>query len=168
MVSRLRFLVVSVFLFSLVSVSVPWVSAANGDLAPLEVAEAEEALASAYEAVLQADEAGADVSGLLDKLNVGSEYLVEAYIWVPLGDSENISHFAGLCYDIALDVHSDAVEAIDEARNSEMNEFVLVMLGSVAGVILVVVLCSVGWHIFKKRYYKKVLGLKPEVVFGES
>jgi hypothetical protein len=168
MVSRLKFLVVSVFLFSLVSVSVPWVSATNGDVVPLEVAEAEEALASAYEAVLQADEAGANVSGLLDKLNVGSEYLVEAYVWVHLGDSENTSHFAGLCYDVALDVQSDAVEAIDEAKSSGMKESVVVMLGSVVGVILVVGLCFVGWRVFKRHYHKKVLGLRPEVIGSES
>jgi hypothetical protein len=168
MVSRLKFLVFSVFLFSLVSVSVPWVSATNEDVVPLEVAEAEEAFASAYEVVLQADEAGANVSGLLDKLNVSSEYLVEAYVWVHLGDSENTSHFAGLCYDVSEDVQSDAVEAIDEAKSSGMNESVVVMLGSVVGVIIVVALGSVGWHIFKQHHNKNVLGLKPEVVYGES
>jgi hypothetical protein len=55
MVSWLKFLVVSVFLFSLVSASVPWVSATNGDAVPLEVAEAEEALVSAYGVVLEAE-----------------------------------------------------------------------------------------------------------------
>jgi len=32
------------------------------------------------------------------------------------------------------------------------------------GVISVVVLCSVVWRLFKRHHYRKVLGLKPEVV----
>lgn len=168
MVSWLKFLVVSVFLFSLVSVSVPWVSATNGDAVPLEVAEAEEALVSAYEVVLEAEEAGANVSVLLDKLNVGGEYLVEAYVWDRLDDSENTSRFVGLCYEIAEDVQSDAVELRDEAKSSWMSESVVVMLRSVVDVILVVGLCFVVWLVFKWRYRKKVVGLKPEVADGES
>lgn len=164
MVSWLKFLAVSVFLLLLVPVSVPWVSATNGDAVPLEVAEAEEALVSAYNVVLEAEASGANVSGLLDELNVGAEYLAEAYVWVSLGNSENTNHFAGLCHDIAEDVQSNAVELRDEAKDSWMSEYVVVMLGSVVGVILVVVLCFVGWRVFKRHYRKKVLGLRPEVV----
>jgi cobalamin biosynthesis Mg chelatase CobN len=156
MVSWLKFVCVSVFLFSLVSVSVPWVSASNGDVVSLEVAEAEEALVSAYGVVLEAEEAGADVSGLLEKLNDGDEYLVEAYASVRLGDSENTSRFAGLCHEIAENVQSDAAELKDEAKDSWMSESVMVMLGSVVGVILVVGLCFVGWRVFKRRYHKRM------------
>lgn len=162
--SWLKFLFASVFLFLLVPVTVPWVSAANGDAVPLEVAEAEEALVSAYDVVLEAEESGANVSGLLDKLTVGGEYLAEAYVWVRLGNSENTTHFAGLCHDIAEYVQSDAVELRDEAKDSWMSEPVVVMLRSVVGVILVVGLCFVGWLVFKRHYRKKVLGLRPEVV----
>lgn len=157
MVSWLKVSVVSVFLFSLVSVSVPWVSAANERVVPLEVAEAEEALVSAYEIVLEAEEVGANVSGLLDKLNVGGEYLAEAYVWVRLDDSENTSRFAALCYDVAKDVQSDAVELRDDAKDTPQNDFVAVMFRSVMGVILVVGLCFVGWLVFKWRYHKKVV-----------
>jgi hypothetical protein len=166
--SWLRFLVVSVFLFLVVSVSVPWVSATNGDAVPLEVSEAEEALVSVYEVVLEAKESGANVSGLLDKLNVGAEYLAEAYVWVRLGNSENTNRFAGLCHDIAEDVQNDAAELRDEANDSLMSEPSVVMLESVIRVILVVGLCFVGWHVFKRRYRKKVLALRPEVIGSES
>jgi len=162
--SWLKFLVVSVFLFLLVPFAVPWVSATNGDAVPLEVAEAEEALVSAYDVVLEAEESGANVSGLLDKLTVGGEYLAEAYVWVRLGNSENTNRLAGLCHDVAEDVQSDAVELRDETKGSWMSETVVVMLGSVVGVILVVGLCFVGWRVFRRHYRKTVLGLRPEVV----
>jgi hypothetical protein len=156
--SWLKFLAVFAFLFLLVPVSFPWVSATNGDAVPLEVAEAEEALVSAYEVILEAEESGANVSDLLDKLNVGGEYLAEAYVWVRLGNSENTNRFAALCYDIAEDVQSDAVELRDYAKDTPQNDFVAVMFRSVVGVIFVVGLCFVGWLVFKWRYHKKVVG----------
>ena len=166
--SLLKLLVVSVILFSLISVFVPWVSATYGDAVPLAVAEAEDALVSAYEVVLEAEEAGANVSVLLDKLNVGAEYLAEAYVGDRLGDSENTSRFAGLCHEIAQDVQSDAVELKDKAKFSWMSEPVVIMLWSVVGVILVVGLCLIGWLVFRQHYRKKILSLKPEVVCDES
>jgi hypothetical protein len=168
MVSWLKFLVVPVFLFSLFSVSVPWVSATDGDVVPLEVAEAEEALVSAYEVVLEAKEAGANVSGLLDKLNVGSEYLAEAYAYVRLGDFESAGRFVGLCVEVVDDVGDEAVLLRDEAVRLEKEDFSVRVLGSAVGVIIVVVGGFVIWELFKRRYYEKVLGLKPEVSDGES
>ena len=144
MVLRSKLLGVSVFLFLLVSVTVPSVSATNDDAVPLEVIEAEEALVSAYEVVSEAEASGVNVSALINELNVGSEYLGEAHVSVHLDDSENISYFAGLCYNIAKDVQSDAVELRDEAKRSRMNESIVVMFGSVIGVIAVMVLAFVG------------------------
>jgi len=160
--SWLKFLVVSVFLFSLVSL--PWVNASNETVAFSEATQAEAALTSAYDVVLEAEEAGANVSSLLNKLNIGSEYLAEAYVWYRLGDSQDANHFAALCYNLAEDVQSDAVALRDEATSSRMSESVVVMVGSAVGVILVVGTCFVGWRVFKRRYHKKVLGLRPEVV----
>jgi hypothetical protein len=168
MVSWLKFLVVSVFLFSLVSVSVPWVSAVNGDMMSLEVAEAEEALVSAYDAVLEAEEAGANVSGLLDKLNVGSEYLAEASVYVRLGDSESAARLAGLCVEAVDDVEGEAVLLRDEAVKFERADFLARVVGSAVGVVIVVVGGFVLWTVFRRRYLEKVLGSRPEVVSDES
>jgi len=154
--SCLKFLAVSVFLVLLVPLSVPWVSAANGDTVPSEVTEAEAALLSAYNIVLEAEESGANVSDLLNRLNVGGEYLAEAYVWVRLGNSDNVAHLAGLCHDVAEDVQGDAVDLRDEANASGTIEPVVVMLGSVIGVILVVGLSFVGWRVLKRNYRKKV------------
>jgi ribosomal protein L19 len=156
MFSWLKFLCVSVFLFSLVSV--PWVSATNGGVVSLEVAEAEEALVSAYGVVLEAEEAGADVSGLLDKLNVGDEYLAEANAYVRLGNSESAGHFAGLCVEAVGDVGDEAVLLRDEAMKLGEADFIVTMIGSVVGVVVVVVAGFVVWRVFKRRYHKRVSG----------
>jgi hypothetical protein len=168
MVSWLKFLVVSVFLFLVVSVSVPWVSASSGDMIPLEVAEAEEALVLAYDAVLEAEEAGANVSGLLGRLNVGGEYLAEAYVWVRLGDSEKASRFAGLCVEVVGDMRGEAVGLREEAHGWWVLDVIVRLIWSVFGLIVIVVVAFVVWRVFRRRYLKRVLGLKPEVVSDES
>jgi hypothetical protein len=166
MVSWLKFLVVSVFLFSLVSVSVPWVSTTNGDAVSLGVAEAEEVLVLAYDAVLEAEEAGANVSGLLDRLSLSGGYLAEAHVSVRLGNSENASRFAGLCVEAGDEVEGEAVLLRDEAARLERADVLVRVFGSAAGVVIVVVSGFVLWEIFKRRYHAKVLKLRPEVNDG--
>jgi len=163
-----KFFVFSVFLFLLLSVSIRWVSAVDEDVVALDIAEAEEVLGSAYGAVLDAEEAGANVSGLLVRLNLGGEYLAEAYVWYRLGVSENASRFAGLCSEVVGDVGSEAVGLRDEAERLGEADFVVKMVGSVVGVVVVVFLGFVVWRVFRRRYVGRVLGLRPEVVSGES
>jgi hypothetical protein len=144
------------------------VNASSESGATLALTEAEEALVSAHEAVLEAEQAGANVSGLLNKLNHGAEYLAEAYVWYRLGVSENAGHFAGLCSDVVGGMSSEAVELRDDAKRLEEADFVVNMIGSVVGVIGVFVSCSIVWLVFRRRYRRRVLGLRPEVVSGES
>jgi len=129
---------------------------------------AEAAMVSAYEAVLGAEQAGANVSGLLARLNVAGEYLANAHIWHGLGDFENATRFANLCYDIGEEVRNEAVELKNEAHGLWVLDLLLRMTMSIVGVICVVFLSFLVWGAFKRRYYKRVLGMKPEVVSGES
>lgn len=166
--SCLRFLVVIVCLFSLVSVFVPWVGAVDGGAASLAVAEAEEALVSAYGAVLVAEEAGADVSGLLVRLNVAAGYLAEAIVFVGLGDYEGAVRLAGLCVEAVDGVEGEAVLLRGEAARRGMEDVLVRVFGSVVGVVVVAVGGFVLWGVFKRRYVGKVLGSRPEVVSDES
>ncbi|MGD9130291.1 MAG: hypothetical protein PVH73_01795 [Candidatus Bathyarchaeota archaeon] len=166
--SWLKFLAVSVFLFMLIQFSVPWVTATNGDAVPSGIVEAEETLVSAYDAVLEAEDAGANVSSLLDRLSVGGEYLAEAYNYFRLGDSENAGRLAGLCVEAVDDVEAEAVLLRDETVRLEKEDFLVNVFGSAVGVFIVVVSGFVLWEIFKRRYYAKVLDSKPEVISGEA
>jgi len=168
MTSWSKLLMVSALLLFLLPFFTLLVSASSEDVVTLALTEAEETLASTHEAVLEAEQAGANVSGLLDKLNLGAEYLAEAYVWYRLGVSENASRFAGLCYEVVGGVSSEAVELRDEAKRLGDADFVVNMIGSVVGVISVFVFCSVAWLVFRRRYRRRVLGLRPEVVSGES
>jgi len=168
MCSWSRFLGFSFFLFFLFTFSVPWVSASNGNVVPLEVAEAEKALVLAYDAVLEAEEAGANVSGLLARLNLGGEYLAEAYVWVRLGDSESAARFAGLCVEVVGDIRGEAVGLKEEAHGWWVLDVSVRLIWSVFGMIVIVVVGYVVWHVFRRRYLERVLGSRPEVVSDES
>ena len=164
MSSYLKFLAISAILVFILTISFPGVSVASEDDATLAITQAEETLASAYEAVLEAEQVGVNVSGLLGRLNLGGEYLAEAYVWYRLGVYDDASRFASLCYEVVGELGNEAVELRNEAKSLEEADYV-VMCGSV---VVIVVSCSVVWLVFKRRYRKRILGLRPEVVSGES
>ena len=159
--------VFSAFLLFLLSFPILLVNASSEDVVTLALTEAEEALASAHEAVLEAEQAGANVSALLDKSNLAGEYLAEAYVWYRLGVFENANRFAGLCSDVIGGVRSEAFELRDEAKRLSEADFVVNIISSVVGVSVVLVSCSIIWLVFRRRYHKRV-GLRSEVVYDES
>ena len=138
------------------------------DVAASAVDRAEGAVVSAYEAVLDAEEAGANVSGLLGRLNVAGEYLASARVWYGLGDFDSATRFADLCYDVGEEVRSEAVELRNEAYGLWVTGLVVRMTVSIFGVVFVVFLGFVVWRWFKRRYRKRVLGMRPEVAKDES
>jgi hypothetical protein len=138
------------------------------DLAVSAVDRAEVATASAYVAVLDAEEAGADVSGLLAELNVAGRYLVQAHVWLGLGGFDEATRFADLCYDVVVDVRNEAYGLKNEGHGFWVTDSVVRMTGSIVGVVFVVFVGFVVWRVFKRRYNRRVLGLRPEVAKVES
>jgi hypothetical protein len=166
-VSKLFFFLI-VFVCA-VPVFVSGVSGVDGeDLAVSAVLDAEVAVASAYEAVLDAEVAGADVSGLLDRLSVAGGYLAEANVWLGLGDFDEAVRLAGLCVDAVDGVSAEAFGLEGEAHALWASDVVVRLVVSMVGVVVVVFLGFVVWRLFKRRYSRRVLGLRPEVVSGGS
>jgi hypothetical protein len=153
---------VSVLFFSLVSVIVPWVNA-QSDEGPSEVAEAEDALVLGYEAVLEAEERGANVSSLLARLSGAGEYLAQAYAWSNLGDFDRAGNLAGFCIEVVDDVEREAVLLRDEAARMEREGLLVRVFGSAIGVVIVLVSSFLLWIFFKRRYEDRVLRARPEV-----
>ena len=75
---------------------------------------------------------------------------------------------ADLCYEVVVDVRNEAFELEREADALRVSNSFVRMTWSMVGVVVVVVLSSVLWRVFKRRYSKRVLEMKPEVVSGES
>ena len=169
MMSTLKALLILLVLFAFVPpISVLKVYASSQDVAVSAISQAEEVLASAYEVVLEAEQAGADVSDLLARLNVAGEYLASSHVWYELGDYTNATRFANLCYDVGEEVRNGAYALKNKAYGLWATGLVVRMTVSIVGVVVIVFLSFVGWRAFKRRYHKRVLRMKPEVVSGES
>lgn len=168
MFSWSKLLVTSVFMLFLLQVAIPWTSASNDGLITVSLTEAEEALATSYETVLAAEQAGANVSALFEQFNVGCEYLAQAHIWHRVGNPENTSYFAGLCYDVAENLQSNASELRNEAKRVAEDSFVTTTFVSIGSIIVIIVLSFVFWRIFERHLYRKIHVTKPEAVVDES
>jgi hypothetical protein len=144
------------------------VAETSKDQAASALANADEAVSSAYQAVSKAEESGANVSSLLVRLNVAGEYLANADIQYRLGKFENATRFANLCYSVGEEVKNEAVDSKNQAYSLGVTDLVVKMTVSMLGVVVIVFLSFFVWGAFKRRYQKRVLGMKPEVVSGES
>ena len=143
-------------------------ASSNQETAILSISEADYSMVQVHEVVLDAEEAGADVSGLLDRLDFAGEYLAVANIWYRLGDFENATRFAGLCFDVVEEVRSEAYRLKDEAYGLRVAGLFVRIILSFVGVGVVVLLSYVVWRAFKRRYRRRVLGLELEVVNAGS
>lgn len=151
-----------VFVLSSILV-VPACATSNPQDAFSVVSEAEQLIALAYEAVLDAEKVGANISGLLVSLNNASELLSEACMAFEDGDFEAAIQFSGLASGVGNEVMDDAEKLEVEARYAGANRFVWSIVGSVLGVALVV--CASFWfyRTFKRRYYARLLKSRPRV-----
>jgi hypothetical protein len=158
-------LILSVFVFPFF---VFGVAASGVDMATSAISEAEEVVALAYEAVLEAEQAGAEISGLLASLNEAGELLAKAQVAFRLGDFDEAVLSASLCSEICEVLKGEADELRVEAYGVKVMNSWLTMTGSTIGVVAVVFGSFWGWRVFKRRYIQKVLRLKLEVAKDES
>jgi len=169
-VSGLRAVAVLFVLFALVSsVFVSCIKGSDAeDVALSAIASAESAMGLAYDAVLEAEKAGANVSGLLDALNEGAEALSKAYISNRVGNFDNAIYFADLCGDLIGGVEAEANELRDAAAVDRNQRLLLTSFGSVLAVVCIFCGGFFGWRFFKSRYHRRALKMKPEVASNES
>ncbi|MCW3997873.1 MAG: hypothetical protein NWF10_04815 [Candidatus Bathyarchaeota archaeon] len=125
--------------------------------------QAELSLNSAFVAVAEADDAGADVVRLLDKLDVAGDFLSGAHLAFRAGDHESASLLAVECSNSVEGLATDAGWLKADAERTKTNNLLLTAVGSGVGLVLLLVLGIVGWRVFKKRYSERVLEMRPEV-----
>ena len=163
--SGLRQVAVLVVLVVLVS-SVLVVGAAASEAADAAVAaveEAEAAVAEAFGAALEAETAGGNVSELLDRLDVAAAYLAAARMCLRTADFEEAVGNASLCGEALEGLVDDAVALRASAVAASAARFWTAMGASIVGVAVVGCGTFLSWRWFKKRYYARVLTMKPEV-----
>ncbi|MGB9959766.1 MAG: hypothetical protein ACPLKQ_04520 [Candidatus Bathyarchaeales archaeon] len=154
------FLLLTVFSQSLTRLSF---YATASDEASFAISEANGKLKMAFEAVLEAEKAGANVSDLIGRLNEGGKLLAEAENAYKAADFSKAMSMAGECSKLAESVTSQASELRERAIvNVQMifwHNLALSIFGAAA--LLVVLFFAWGW--FKRAYVKRMLSMKPEV-----
>ena len=162
--TKLCFVSMVVLLFALLSMLMILVSAAGiEEEATSAISEAERLLAKAYETVLDAESADADVSGLLVRLNDVAALLSEARMAFDVGDFEEAAGFAESTSEVGYEIVDEAELFEMEAANARVHNSWGVLVISVLGVSVVVVSSLVGYSFFKRRYYRRLSKMKPRI-----
>ena len=125
---------------------------ANENEAVAAIAAAEEEIVLCYNAVAEADRAGADATALLAMLEEAGELLSNAALSYSLGDFDSAVSNANQSQD-KLKGFVAEVEALAEVATQRYYwDFLVTVIGSVVGTVVIVCGSFVVWHLFKKRY----------------
>jgi predicted DNA repair protein MutK len=143
--------------FLLLSMLTPVCFAVDVDQARSSVSRAEQTLGSVYFQVADAAASGADVSGLLNKLDVAGSYLSEAFAALKRDDYEQALQKAASCENELTGLEEQAVSLKAEAKDASDLGLSERVIGSVIGLVLVIVLGFFGWRILKRTYLKRSL-----------
>lgn len=131
-------------------------ASSNQEVALSIISEAEQTMARAYEAVLDAERAGAEVSGLLAKLNDAAGVLSEGHMILKVGDFEEAIRLAELSSELGWEVEGNAEWLQVEAENEHANRRRWFLAGSATGVTIVSIASLLGYAYFKRRYYGRI------------
>jgi hypothetical protein len=129
-----------------------------------EMQIANNAVEQAFIGILSAEKAGANVTGLLEELNIATELLAQANNSYVSGNLSAAVTYVNQVPLIAQEVTTQATAAKDSAviANQQVFETTLVFIMIVS--ILFILSLFLGWCFFKRRYVKKMLAAKPEVI----
>lgn len=158
----LRMFLVSLMLLAFSTLATVGVCLATSESeAELKIGEAEMAVSSAYVAVLEAEKSGADVSGLLVKLTYGGEFLAEAQMCYRSGDFGGGVYYADLSVRSVEGLVGEAGQLKALAMDEHKERAFQTLASSGVAVVVIVLGSVVVWLLFKRRYFQKVLKMKP-------
>ena len=162
-----KIVLVSGFLFLLLSVFSPCVFASSEDQVSSVLKEAEESVASTFEAVKKAEANSAEISGFSGLLNDATQLLAQARNSFSVGDFNKAEKFANLALEIVNEVKSEALSLGAIKSDLPTKEMWDTVIGSVISVFVVVIVGFLSWSFFKRLYYQKKSVMKPEVASVE-
>jgi hypothetical protein len=136
---------------------------AQTDQTASKLQAASTAVSQAFNAVLAAEKAGANVTGLLAQLNVAQGNLAQAENSYRTGDFNTATVQADNVLPIAQEVATAAQNAKQTATVSGKNAFwSTIAFTVIAGFVFVLALFLV-WRRFKRSYIKSLSEAKPEL-----
>jgi hypothetical protein len=124
---------------------------------------ANNAVEQAFNAVLDAEKAGANVTGLLVQLNDAAGILAQAENSYRTGDNNTAIVQADSVLPIAQEVTTAAQNAKQTALVSGQNAFWSTIAFTVIGIFVFVLALFLVWRWFKRNYVNNLDQAKPEV-----
>jgi len=143
--------------------SVPRAFAAGSGEADLAVSDADDALRGAFVHVFDAEGAGANVSGLMGRLNEAGDALASARAALEMENYSDAVSRAGVCKSLVSGVVGDADALKTDALATKSSWWITMSFSVVGSVVFVVVLFLV-WRWVRRFYAAKLLESRPEVV----
>jgi len=122
----------------------------------------------AFDAVLAAEKAGANVTGLVNKLNGATALLAEAENAYRNGNISVVEEKADAAVLIARQVYSEAQIAKEKASNSANISFWFILALTVLGIIMLFLVLFIVWSFIKSSYNKDQKKSKPQVITDET
>jgi hypothetical protein len=142
---------------------VPLCFAVSFDEAAETIGRAESDLGSAFVAVAAAEGAGADVSLLLDKLDAAGVFLSEAHSAFRVGNYEGAFSSAVACSSAVEGVVGEGARLKVDAEISHNTMLLLTVVVTGVGVGLLLVFAFFGWRFLKRKYFRRILDMKPQM-----
>lgn len=146
------------FVFMILSVSAifvfvfPAFSESSQEFASTAIGSAEESMISAYDAVLETEKTGENVSGLSARLNEAGTFLAAARMSYNNEDFDNATRFANSSRNIGEEVRNDAIRLKDWSLTEGLQRMQFTMIASFVGVVSVALGSHLVWRFLKKRY----------------
>ncbi len=128
------------------------VSAASEAEARDAVYSARSMFVSNYLEVADAGKAGANISDLLVTLNKAGDLLSRADLALEKGDYNGTLSFAHESEQMLIGFGEEASAIRDAAAQKGYSDFLIYMVGSVLGTVVVVLASFLLWRVMKRRY----------------
>jgi hypothetical protein len=147
---KIVFLTILIGIFFLAN-SISYVFAIDESDVRSSIIENEEKIVTCYNAVKEANEAGANVTNLLSTLNVAGELLSKAKLAYSYGDYASAKNFSDQSKNMLKDFVDKAKELKENAEQARYWDFMLNFVGSALGALTILVGGFVLWTFLKKR-----------------
>jgi ABC-type Fe3+ transport system permease subunit len=147
-------------LFLLLSSATVCAATSESDAAA-KVSEAQSAVNSAFAAVQEAEQAGANITSLLSFLNETVGLLSNAEVAYKNGDLNGSVYNANQCIKKANVTLNDALALKSSASESAQGAFWSTLLYSLVGAAAFAVVLFLVWGWFSRRYVNRLLRMKP-------
>ncbi len=162
----------TVALLIILSLSVGFLSVqeaiAQTDQATSKLQASSDAVNLAFNAVLDAEKAGVNVTGLLAQINTAQLILAQAENSYRTGDTNTSATQADSILPLLQHVTAAAQSAKQNAIISTQNAFYSTIALTIVGIFMFVLFLFLFWRRVKQKYVERLSDAKPEVVNYET